>query len=130
MSFETYLKANWYDINAPLGKALGYPECCIKEFGNEPPELLQGKNPTEDQILRYNAGCIDEEFTGFIPCVNHAKEIESGKTTLKSLISNREEHFPAFPEYAQKSKKNKWPYFLLAAGLLLNLTWIFKRKQI
>jgi len=35
------LRENWYTENAPLGRKLGYPYCCIKEFCDQPPALLQ-----------------------------------------------------------------------------------------
>lgn len=90
-------KDNWYSINAPLGKELGYPDCCIKEFCAQPPELLKGMSPNKDDIRRYKAACIDGKFTGFIPCIHHSKEIVSGKITLASLITNRNKEFPLFP---------------------------------
>jgi hypothetical protein len=65
----------WYEINAPFGKDLGYPDCCIKEFCDQPPEYFKGIKPSQDDINRYNAGCINGVFTGFIPCASHAKQI-------------------------------------------------------
>lgn len=73
------LQDKWYEENAPFGKELGYPECCIKEFCLQPPEVLKYSKPTKDDITRYKAGCIDGQFTGFIPCVEHAKQIMNGK---------------------------------------------------
>lgn len=96
-------KDDWFEINAPLGKELGYPDCCIKEFCNQPPALLKLiKEPSKDDIQRYEAGCINGEFTGFIPCAFHAKEIIKGKITLQSLIKNRNKKFKAFPNYGEK----------------------------
>jgi hypothetical protein len=91
----------WFKINAPFGKELGYPDCCIKEFCDQPPELLHNNEPTKDDIGRYEAGCINGDFTGFIPCVKHSKEILSGKITLASLITNRNKDFPQFPTTPQ-----------------------------
>ena|ERR1043166_4899858 len=94
------LKDDWFAENAPLGKKLGYPECCIKEFCDQPPALLKSrKNPTKDDKRRYKAGCVDGQFTGFIPCARHAKEITMGKITLQSLIKNRDPEFPPFPNF-------------------------------
>lgn len=87
----------WFAENAPLGKELGYPDCCIKEFCDQPPEFLKYSKPTKDDQRRLKAGCIDGNFTGFIPCARHAKEITMGKITLKSLIQNRNPEFPIFP---------------------------------
>lgn len=88
---------DWYEENAPLGHGLGYPECCIKAFCNQPPQLLEILGVNDNDRLRYKAACIDGKFTGFIPCTIHAKEILSGKITLVSLLKNRKSHFPEFP---------------------------------
>ena len=88
----------WYRENLPSGRALGYPECCIRAFGNQPPESMKGK-PTKDDKRRYKAGCINGVFTGFIPCSEHAKQIVQGKITLQSLIDygKRDLFIPKFP---------------------------------
>lgn len=91
----------WFKINAPYGKELGYPDCCIKEFCDQPPSLLKRIKLTKDDERRYKAGCIDGQFTGFIPCAAHAKEIVMGKITLVSLINNRNKDFPHFPKTPQ-----------------------------
>lgn len=101
MSKEIFIK-KWTEENKPIGEMLGYPDCCIKEFCQQPPQLMKG-NPTKDDIMRYKAGCINGVFTGFIPCAEHAKQILQGKITLESLIdkekrSNNDEYFiPDFP---------------------------------
>jgi hypothetical protein len=97
-TIEEHKKA-WFDENAPLGNDLGYPECCIKEFCDQPPIVLKqmkGRMSKEDK-RRYTAGCINGEFTGFIPCKEHARQIVMGKITLLSLIKNRNNMFPMFP---------------------------------
>lgn len=91
-------KDDWFKENAPFGKELGYPECCIKEFCEQPPELLKG-NPTQDDLIRYETACVNGTFTGFIPCKEHAKQIVDGKITLQSLIQNRNKDFKPFPNY-------------------------------
>lgn len=88
---------NWFAENSPIGIELGYPECCIKEFCAQPPIYLKYHKPSKDDQRRYKAGCINGVFTGFIPCAFHAKEITTGKITLKSLIKNRSDKFPEFP---------------------------------
>ena len=94
------LKAEWFEENAPFGKELGYPDCCIKEFCDQPPALLRNATgPTQDDKRRYEAGCINGKFTGFIPCVFHAREIIMGKITLDSLIKNRNTNFNPFPNF-------------------------------
>jgi len=88
----------WFEENAPFGRELGYPECCIKEFCDQPPALLnQMKSPSKIDLRRYKAGCINGVFSGFIPCAFHAKEITMGRITLESLIKNRNREFPHFP---------------------------------
>jgi hypothetical protein len=94
------LKAVWFAENAPFGKQLGYPDCCIKEFCDQPPALLRRiKKPSIEDKIRYAAGCINGKFTGFIPCKFHAKEIIVGRITLASLIQNRNKKFPPFPQF-------------------------------
>lgn len=90
---------DWTEENAPFGKELGYPDCCIREFCQQPPVLLKHSKPSKDDQRRYKAGCINGEFTGFIPCAFHAKEITMGKITLQSLIQNRKSDFPPFPNF-------------------------------
>lgn len=91
------LQKKWFELNQPTGKELGYPDCCIKQFGNDAPEILATRNPTKDDVKRYKAGCIDAKFTGFIPCIEHANQIMSGKIILSDLIKNRSEDMPPFP---------------------------------
>ncbi len=87
----------WFKINAPYGKKLGYPDCCIKAFCDQPPELLKITGANDKDRLRYKAACINGEYTGFIPCYEHAKRIMDGEITLESLIKNRSEEFEPFP---------------------------------
>ena len=91
------MQDEWFKINAPYGKELGYPDCCIKEFCDQPPELLKNKNPTKDEVNRFYSGFLNDKFTGFIPCKFHANEISAGKITLSSLIKNRNIFFSEFP---------------------------------
>lgn len=88
---------DWTAENTPLGKELGYPDCCIKEFCNQPPAFLKHNKPNKDDLRRYKAGCINGQFTGFIPCAFHAKEITTGKITIQSLIKDRNQNLPPFP---------------------------------
>lgn len=97
------LQREWFKENAPLGRELGYPECCIKEFCDQPPALLKERErnhqqPSKDDMRRYKAGFINGEFTGFIPCCFHAKQITTGKISLSDLIVGRNEDFPPFPQ--------------------------------
>jgi hypothetical protein len=90
----------WYKENAPLGKLLGYPECCINEFCEQSPEYLESRDkPSNEDIIRYKAACIDDKFTGFIPCRVHAAKIYLKELKLTDLIKNRSTEFPPFPFY-------------------------------
>lgn len=97
-NLEQHIK-EWTDKNAPIGRDLGYPECCIKEFCEQPPVLLRHSKPTKEDQRRYNAGCVNGKFTGFIPCKEHAKQIVMGKIKLEDLIDvvKRDAFFPDFP---------------------------------
>lgn len=99
MSSEEIQKAKneWYQINAPVGIAFGYPQCCINQFCDEPKEVLQKRIPSKDDMNRYEAGKIDGIFTGFIPCSDHANKILSKQITLMELIGNRREDIRPFP---------------------------------
>ncbi len=87
----------WFDINAPFGKRLGYPDCCIKEFCDQPPSVLEMRGTNNNDTIRYDMSFINGIYSGFIPCLNHAKQIKNGTITLKSLIQNRDDNFPEFP---------------------------------
>ncbi len=93
-------KDAWFEENAPFGKDMGYPDCCIKEFCDQPPALLNKmKKPSKIDLRRYKAGCINGVFTGFVPCAFHAKEIVTGRITLASLITDRNPEFGPFPNH-------------------------------
>ena len=89
----------WFEENAPFGRELGYPECCIKAFCDQPPALLKNSVATIDDKWRYVAGFKNGKFTGFIPCSFHAQQITMGKIKLESLITNRNKDFPPFPNF-------------------------------
>lgn len=95
---------NWWKENEGIGRKLGYPYCCIKEFCDDTPKKMKGINPSEDHKKRFKAGCINGKFTGFIPCIHHAKKILSKKISLASLIKNREKEFPEFPKWGHYEK--------------------------
>ncbi len=53
----------WFAENAPYGKELGYPDCCIKEFCNQPPALLNKmKYPSKDDVLITNRNIMFSPF--------------------------------------------------------------------
>jgi hypothetical protein len=89
----------WTEENAPTGKRLGYPDCCIREFCEQPPILMRHSKPSKDDHARYKAGCINGKFTGFIPCKEHAKQIAQGRIRLVDLIDSvkRDNTLPGFP---------------------------------
>jgi hypothetical protein len=96
---EKHIK-EWTEENTPVGKMLGYPDCCIKEFCDQPPALLKSlKRASDSDVLRYKAGCINGEFSGLIPCTAHARLIMSKSITLESLIKkSRATNIPLFPQ--------------------------------
>lgn len=102
MKKELLIK-KWTEENKPIGEALGYPDCCIKEFCDKPPQLMKGA-PTKDDKRRLKASYINGFYTGFIPCAEHAKQIIEGKISLESLVdeekraSNNEYLIPKFPK--------------------------------
>jgi len=79
-----------------MGRELGYPECCIKEFCDLPPELMTG-NPPRKVKQCFRAAHIEGKYTGFIPCNIHAKQILNGEIQLTDLIKDRV-IYPDFPE--------------------------------
>jgi hypothetical protein len=89
--------AKWWDQNYPLGKELGYPDCCIAAFCNQPPVLLNG-NATDNDIMRYEAALINGVYSGFIPCITHAGMVLRGQISLSDLIKNRNPAFRPFPD--------------------------------
>jgi len=92
------IKQEWFNENAPVGKALGYPDCCIREFCALPPELMKGK-PTAVVQMRVKAAYLNGEWSGFVPCTDHARQILRGEITLHSLINNnRDKSLPSFPD--------------------------------
>lgn len=92
-------KDEWRLDNEEIGKKLGYPQCCIDEFCDQPPEYLRKHDPTFTDSLRYQASKIDDKFTGFIPCVKHAKMILEEEIKLEELIEFRDPSYPPFPYY-------------------------------
>lgn len=89
---------NWWEQNFEFGIALGYPCCCVAAFCNQPPELLVGK-ATDNDRLRFAMGCYNGQYTGFIPCIDHARQIQAGVITVFDCIQNRNLHFPPFPDF-------------------------------
>jgi hypothetical protein len=96
--------AKWTEENKPIGELLGYPECCIREFCQQPPIILQSTAASEDDKIRYQAACINGKFTGFIPCIAHARQIVNGKIRLQDLIdlTKRDNRLPEFPKAFNK----------------------------
>lgn len=90
---------SWYKINAPLGRELGYPECCIKAFCNQPPELMKLVGARQSDYERYEAALIDGQYSGFIPCHKCATKVLSGEIKLHDLVKNRSAEMPPFPHF-------------------------------
>lgn len=78
------------------GKAYGYPECCIDAFCKQTPGALGNKKPDANDRLRYAMGHVNGKFSGFVPCLHHARQIMLGKIKLQDLIKNRTVRMP-FP---------------------------------
>jgi len=47
--------------------------------------------------LRYDMSKVNGEYSGFIPCLMHAKQIARKKITLESLIKDRDASAQPFP---------------------------------
>ncbi len=88
--------ADWTAENEGIGKDLGYPDCCVKEFCQLPPQILKTMKPTKLDELKFKMAHINGKWTGFIPCANHAVQIAIGSVTLSELIKDRiiEPDFP------------------------------------
>ena len=72
-----------------LGKRLGYPECCIKEFVAR---CNSFKFTTKRIPYRVSKN------TGFVPCSYCSWKILTKQCTLEDLIQNRKVKTP-FPNY-------------------------------
>jgi len=61
--------------NRVYGEFLGYPECCIKAFGNQAiPHLLRSPEVKE------------ATFNGFVPCQEHAVALNTYTLTREKLV--------------------------------------------
>lgn len=88
----------WIQESIESGEKYGFPKCCIDEFVSLPPGEMKKNKPTEDHVLRFEMGKINGDFTGFVPCINHARMIQQGKILLSDLIDyNKREEFMPFP---------------------------------
>jgi len=114
LRFLSQLQKQWYEENAPLGRALGYPECCIREFCRDEKHVLQVRGIIRQKFglghvakwhyERFQASHINGNYSGFIPCIKHAKQIHAGEITLAELVQNRAPDFPPFPDYAPQDE--------------------------
>ena len=87
--------------NQDYGEWFGYPPCCIHYFDS-------GETITEDQYKAAN-------YTGFVPCPEHAHKILTGETRLSDLIKGRkcQVPFPGIPDpseyrYTKKFLHPRW----------------------
>jgi hypothetical protein len=70
------------------GYMYGYPECCIIEF-------------IEERFMKsvMSPLLIENNFSGFIPCIKHSKQIIKGDIKISDLIQNyRMTGLPKFKE--------------------------------
>jgi hypothetical protein len=58
------------------GEYYGYPSCCIRSFH----DILLGKKNIS--LIQLNAG----NGSGFIPCLEHAKQVQEEKIKLEEII--------------------------------------------
>lgn len=70
----------------------GYPSCCIKEFIKDYSFMLK-HTISEELVLKRKVS----NGSGFIPCFQHAKQIEAGEIKLEDLILDRK-HVQLFPK--------------------------------
>lgn len=84
----------WIDTSSFSGIQYGYPQCCIDEFIKCTPSEMSRRNPTQEEKIRLKASMINGKYTGFIPCILHAKQIISGKTTVENLINYKKRTVP------------------------------------
>ncbi len=106
ISYYSKSYVEWKDENYKHGIDLGYPKCCVNSFCLETPKLLNNQfyYRTQDDKLRYYAGCVNGQFTGFIPCKKCANKVNSGKILLVQLIKNRKPEFGEFKFEQYQSK--------------------------
>lgn len=93
---DAEFRRGWQMENTIMGRALGYPECCIKEFCDKTPDDLSGE-VSEDDKMRMKAAMLNGKFSGFVPCKFHAAEILKGHVTLPDLIVYRAAYLRPFP---------------------------------
>lgn len=66
-------------LNGTYGRFLGYPDCCIKAFG-DPVRVYFRSRPT----------VVQEQFrNGFLPCADCATKLADGSITHEELINPR-----------------------------------------
>ena len=89
---------HWIQESTESGNKYGFPKCCIDEFVSKPPSIMKSAVPTFGDLLRFEMAKVHGEYTGFIPCLNHAKMIKEKKITLPELIDyKKREDFLPFP---------------------------------
>lgn len=77
----------WIESSVKSGEKYGYPKCCVDAFISQPPSKINSrKKPSPGDVLRFKMGHIDGKFSGFVPCLAHAKMIEANQVTLEELI--------------------------------------------
>lgn len=88
----------WIEESKESGKKYGFPQCCIDEFVAKTPSMMSNSQPTSDDKLRFEMAKINGQFTGFVPCLKHAKMIKDKDITLGELIDyKKREEFLPFP---------------------------------
>lgn len=70
-----------------IGVYYGYPSCCIDDWIARTIIANPAIQPSWDQE---RAG----DYTGFLPCPTHAKQVLDKKIALKDLVQNRQCEIP------------------------------------
>lgn len=88
----------WVVESIESGNKYGFPKCCIDEFIAKTPSRMRNSKPTSDDLLRFEMAKINGNFTGFVPCLRHAKMIKAKQISLAELIDyEKREEFMPFP---------------------------------
>ena len=84
-NLEKHIK-EWTEENTPLGKELGYPDCCIKEFCNQPPVLLRNSKPKKDSKFTTIFTKISELIPKSIKFSSSKSGFKKGQFSLNILF--------------------------------------------
>ena len=97
---------NYEDYNSKrkLGEYFGYPKCCIDQFM----KCYTNRMPP-------NKICTESAYEGFVPCIEHSKQIKAKKIKIGDLIQKRccKKEFPYDDdEFITKCRKRRFGDYL------------------